>query len=490
MFNKITPEKAGISSAKILKALKRLEERGHIFHGVIMLKGEDAFLEAYWEPFKVDEPHRLYSVTKSYTAIAVGVLVDQGKIDLDKPFISYFPEYDTDAVGENLKKQTIRNMLTMQTALAPSYWFGAKPEDRMVHYVTTESPREPGGYFDYDSEGTFALGCLVEKISGMPLLDFMKKHFLNEIGCSDSARILKCPGGHSWGDSALIASLRDLARFTKLVADKGEYKGKQLISRKYMTEAVSNLSCPELFDDRTNEYGYGYYIWLPRDDSFAFFGMGHQFAIAIPEKELIFVCNSDNQNAEPNICGNRLFEAVYDIFDEIDGPIDEDPKAYQELEEYLSTRKLRTAFNDASDAMAEKINGKTFVCKENPMGWEKFKIDIDKKGGKITYVNAQGEKEIAFGMAENVFQQFPQTGYSDLVGSQPGKEDNTYRCAASAGWHAGNQLGIFVQIIDDYFGHLSMNFIFNNENTCSLNFKKVAEDFLNEYSGTGLAYAE
>ena len=116
------------------------------------------------------------------------------------------------------------------------------------------------------------------------------------------------------------------------------------------------------------------------------------------------------------------------------------------------------------------------------MGITQLRLDFNGDGtGKLTYTNAQGEKELSFGMGKNVFGIFPQTGYSKLVGSQ-GCPGHQYDCCASAAWIEPHKLFIKVQIIDTYFGVLNMNFGFT-ENKVGIFMNKLAEDFLNEYQG-------
>ena len=91
MFEKITPEQAGISSANVADFISVLERRGLATHSVLMMKGNSIFAEYYWAPFHRDFCHRMYSETKSYVAIAIGLLEQDGLIDLDKPIVDYFP---------------------------------------------------------------------------------------------------------------------------------------------------------------------------------------------------------------------------------------------------------------------------------------------------------------------------------------------------------------------------------------------------------------
>ena len=94
-----------------------------------------------------------------------------------------------------------------------------------------------------------------------------------------------------------------------------------------------------------------------------------------------------------------------------------------------------------------------------------------------------------FGFGHNVFAQFPEEGYSDMVGNEiaPG---HTYRAAFSADWPEEQKLRIRVQIIDNYFANLAIVFGFHDGKNVSVRMTKVAENFLNEYNGTLNATAE
>ncbi len=495
MFNKITAEQAGISSDLIKKVISRLEKKGYNFHDVILMRGEDIFFESYWAPFNKDFYHRQYSITKSYMSVAVGVLVGEGKVDLDAPIVKYFPEYDNEKTNERIRRQTVRNMLTMTTAACPKYWFNTKPADRVEHYFyESSSNRLCGSWNDYDSDGSFILGAMVERISGKTLLQFMKEHFLDELGFGEGTKTLICPGGHTWSDSSLICLPRDMAKFVRFVAAKGEWNGKQLVDRQYMIDAVKSHSDPQLDDCVAQYTGYGYQIWRPNEDEgcFSFNGMGGQFGIYVPKKDLTVVVNSDNQVGNPGVYHTRLFDAIFDeIVDNMaDGAIAENPAAAKELDEYAATRVLRTAFGKASDPMEEKILNKTFRLDNNAMGIKWIRFTKEGEDYSFNYENEQGVKEIKFGMLRNVFGRFPQEGYSDVCGTKPGKEGNLYKCCASGAWNVDNKLDVFVQVIDEYFGRLSMVFCFPTEDSVALHFTKHAEDFMREYNGTAVGYAE
>ena len=74
-FNIISPEKAGIKSENVIKFMDSLERFGIHLHSFILMKGNNIFAECYRKPFIKDELHRMYSVSKTFAAMALGILV-------------------------------------------------------------------------------------------------------------------------------------------------------------------------------------------------------------------------------------------------------------------------------------------------------------------------------------------------------------------------------------------------------------------------------
>ena len=93
MFTRISPEKAGISSEKIGQFVNLMNSYNINTHSFIMARGNDIFAESYYEPYDKDTLHRMYSVSKSFVAIAVGLAEQEGLLSLDDKFLDYFPEY-------------------------------------------------------------------------------------------------------------------------------------------------------------------------------------------------------------------------------------------------------------------------------------------------------------------------------------------------------------------------------------------------------------
>ncbi|MBQ7913646.1 MAG: serine hydrolase [Clostridia bacterium] len=485
MFEKITPEQAGISSERVIEFIQKLEKRGSSTHGVLFMKGDKIFTEAYWKPFHKDFCHRQYSQTKSFVGVAIGLLLEEGKLTLDDKIVDYFPDKVDGEWQKYFTEQTIREMLTMTTVGGSYSWFISGDPDRVHHYFNEPRNTHPSGtLWEYDSPGSQVLCALVEKLSGKPLLEYLKEKLFNKMNAFQTARILKTPNGDSWGDSAMVCPLRDMAAFGRLVMNYGEWNGERLISEDYLREATSKVvSNVESAHYSACEEGYGYQIWRVIGNGFAFVGLGDQLTVCFPEKDFLFACTADNQGSA--FVRRMIFQNLEELFVEQmqDEPLPENPSAQKRLDELLSNLELRSVKGLADSAFRQELNGAEYLCEENPMGITKFSFVFnDEKTGELHYTNAQGDKVLPFGVNHNVFGKFPQLGYSDEVGATPTTDGFMYDDAVSFAWLEEKKLLLFVQIIDKYFGNMSALFAFKGDEAHA-NFTKTAEAFLDEYEG-------
>lgn len=487
MFKSITPEDAGIKSSAVRRYIELIEKRRIPMHSILMMKGEDLFCECYFAPFDKDTCHRMYSQTKSYVSVAIGLLLEEGKLTLDDRIADHFPEKIDAPLPEALRCQTIRHMLTMSTVGYGEGWFGSSDKDRTHLYLNCKRDpyRYPGTLWEYDSQGSQVLSSLVEKLSGMRLFDYLNKKIFTHLGTFKTATILKTPNGDSWGDSALLCTSRDMASFARFVMNYGTWEGERLMNEKYLKEAsskiVDNREAP-----RTHAFhhGYGYLMWRTERNGFAFVGMGNELTVCLPDDDIIFVCTADCQGDDDTgreYIINHFFELIMDEIS--DTPLEKNDSEYRALCELTTTRKLSAMVGRSDSPIREKINGRKFILDNNRMGISEFTLSFDgTNSGELTYVNAQGEKKIPFGINYNIFSKFPQLGYSDKVGRERTTNGFMYNDAVSAAWLDDNKLMIYVQIIDSYLGNCNMTFAFN-EDRVSVVMRKCAENFLEEYYG-------
>lgn len=479
-----SPEQAGVSSRAVQEYLEELEKKHLATHNVILMRGNQIFFEHYWKPFHSDFLHRMYSVSKSFVSIAVGFLEQDGLISLDDRISRYFPEEMQGQTDENMRNQTIRHMLMMSTAKPGRNWFQARTLDRVRFYFKTIC-RRAGRPEPYTSMTAQAPLFWARWQNGSPecgLWIICGSVFLTKSGFPERLTAWCVRGGHAWGDSAVICRPMDLMRVARFVLNMGKWDGEQILNEKYLAEATGKrIHNTALGIENYNTQGYGYQFWRTWQNSFAMVGMGCQFAVCVPDKDMILVYNGDNQ-------GNPHAEAIVidQFFERIVSPAGDQPLAenlseQRRLSAYADKLELVTATGEAHSDFEKGINGRTYILEYNPMGITRVKLTFAGPRGCLNYTNAQGDKTIVFGMCRNEYGDFPEEGYADQVGSVRTK-GHFYRCAASAAWVEPQKLFMKIQIIDKYFGNLNVTFGFA-EDRLGLYMQKNAEDFLEEYEG-------
>ncbi len=475
------PEDVGVRPEWVEDYINTVNRAGKAQHSFLMMRGTSVFAEGYFKPFHKNWFHRMYSVSKSFTSAAVGMLIDDGKISLDDLIIKYFPEQDDGNVHPYIHEMTIRNMLMMSTCHVGQA-YGPKDADwvKAFFHPSLEPDHPAGTEFRYDTSATHTLCALVEKLTGKTFLEFLKDRALREIGFSEDAWCVESPEGTAWGGSGVECTTRDLARFALLFAHDGKVGRKQYISKEYVKAATSKqIDNGKISDDPCNGYGYGYQIWCMRDGSFGFLGMGGQLALIIPDKDLIFVCTSDTQgDADGYHCFVKwFFDSIADRLSEYKIPHDD--KAYAHMEAVIGGLELNVPFGVVTSPMAERVCG-SYKLDENPMGMKEFKLEISGTVGMLTYETARGTKYFPFCLGRYADTVFPETHYSGKRIQTPA--NRPYRCLNCGVWESENTFLVRTYIIDDYFGNMAARFTFDGDSV-SLKLTKTAEWFLDEYVG-------
>ena len=271
-------------------------------HGFrLSLKGQ-VLAEGYWAPFHADEPHRLYSVSKSVTSLAIGLLADDGLIHLDDPITAYFPEWVDENTPAILREVTIRNMLMMSTCFDRAMYAVAM-DDWTRPFFQGEPTHPAGMLFHYDTSASQVMCALVEKLTKREILAFLEERIFQPIGMDGPKQWLKDKAGTSQGGTGLLMTLKDFS----LLADFCMSDGRGLISEAYLKAATS---CQIMTCERTapeERYGYGYQFWRMRR-GFAMYGMAGQMALCLPEEGLSLCTTANTMPMSTGV------QPIYDAF--------------------------------------------------------------------------------------------------------------------------------------------------------------------------------
>ncbi len=373
-----------ISEKSLCRFFKRLDGLALDMHSVILSHGGKIISEVYYEPFHRGSMHRMFSVTKSFVGLAIGCLAKDGKISLDDSITKYFPEYPTPY--EYIKDTTIRNMLMMRTPHEKTTYKADLNGNWVESFFLTKPSHRSGTVFAYDTSASHVLGALVEKITGMPFLDYLRIKFLDAIGFSKEAYCLKDPQGISIGGSGLMATPMDIMRVAQIVMNNGMFNERELIDSEFLREAASCLTSTCTRGAWSDEkQGYGMQIWRTRNNGFMFYGMAGQLALCLRDKDTILVTTADGMGCQGAV------QAILDAFwEEIYYKLDSEDYKDNELKEILSNRRVKPIDGEGKDFRG------TYVFDKNVMGMKRLSVQTDKNGGIIEYENETGCHTLKF----------------------------------------------------------------------------------------------
>lgn len=477
-----TAESLGIPSKAISAFLQRILDHRLNLHSLLILRHGYLAAEGYWAPFKRDRKHRLYSISKSFTSLAVGLMIDRGLLSLDDKVIQFFPEKCPPNPHPWLAAATVRDMLMMADCHDfPTHKF--EDPDWIATWFDTPPSHMPGQIFSYNTTCSNLLCAIVEKLAGMKFLEYMRPLF-DVLGVSSDIYCIETPEAYSFGGSGVIATPRDLAKVALLCLNEGCYDGQQLISRDYIRQATARQidnyidhSAGE--NDIEHQQGYGYQIWRTRNNGFCFYGMGCQLAIGLPDKDLLIVTTGDTQGTSPDT--SELMSALWEtLYHEIKNePLAEDMSAHKELEKQLAKLSLPVAEGKLSSPLLPSIKAKTYFMEENAMGIQQFRFDFHEDRVDMAYIKKDRKYEITFGLGYNIAGIFPEVYSAKRINT---KRSTGYETHSSAAWRDDNTLLLICYITDDYFGSLKINASFSQDSLTVL-MKKRAESFLDNYHG-------
>ena len=239
---------------------------------------EDEKLTHEWGDTK-DTPHIIFSCTKTFLSVAVGIAWDRGLFDLDKNIFEYIPEdvykkYDSKII-EDLSKLSIRRLLTMSV---PGYPF--RPEgDSYLDFIFNLPIEDPdkNEFYYCNICPTFVSVALTYAI-GEDLYEFIDREIIKPLGIHVE-KYFRMPEGYFYGASQMVMTLHDISKLGLLLYNKGVWNGKRIVSEEYIDMATS----VQIENDR---YGYGFYIWKYKD-GFYISGKWGQHCLILRDEKLM-----------------------------------------------------------------------------------------------------------------------------------------------------------------------------------------------------------
>ena len=248
--------------------------------------------------FPGELPEQLWSVSKTFTAMAVGMAQAEGHFDIHDSLPAYFPAFDQ----PGFDRLTIRDLLCMGTGQIEDPLIKARDNDRLDESVETlflaEPIRhDPGTHFMYNNAATYLLSRLVTLTTGQSLLAYLKPRLFEPLGIS-SATWLADDEGINFGCMGLNLEVHDLSKAGQLMLNMGQWQGQQLVPADYIREAtrlqISTANHNESFTTADHTSGYGYQLWMNRvPGTYRMDGLYAQLVVVLPQQDAVvtFISN-------------------------------------------------------------------------------------------------------------------------------------------------------------------------------------------------------
>ncbi|HEX5203334.1 MAG TPA: serine hydrolase domain-containing protein [Actinoplanes sp.] len=294
MLPRSTPAAQNLSSRSIGALLDWLGTRAVEGHSIMVVRHGHVVAEGWWTPYSADRPTLLYSVTKSFTSIAAGLVIADGLLALDDRVAGLLPAHVPGDISAQGRRLTVHHLLSMTTghgadSLAESW--EREPADLVKGFLGGPFPEPEGSRFAYDNATTFLLARIVERVSGRELPDLLGERLFRPMGIGH-AEWDRVASGKAFGFHGLHLTTEALAAFGELLLRGGRWGDRQLIPPEWVELATrAHIGVPAAGDDSAR--GYGYQFWISEHGFYADGAFGQQ-CVVLPSLDLVVVLTSHN----------------------------------------------------------------------------------------------------------------------------------------------------------------------------------------------------
>ena len=304
-----TPEEVGISSRGLLNYLDAVAAAPQVEHHAIMVLRHGKLAAAMnFAPYDNETPHMLFSLSKSFCSAAAGFAVQEGLLQWDSKVVEVLDEYAPENPSEWLKSVTLHHLLCMGSGLKEESdgVAGKGVQEWAKAVLAHDCVREPGTYFHYNSHGTYLVSCMVQRVTGMTVRDYLLPRLFEPLGIKPP-RWDMSPQGVCCGGWGMYLSCEDMAKFGVCLLQNGMWNGKQVIPAEWIALASKpHIATNTVPRHREWSEGYGYHLWACTNGRFRGDGSEGQFCIISPRQNMIVAATACTEN----------LTGEHDLFDE------------------------------------------------------------------------------------------------------------------------------------------------------------------------------
>ncbi len=426
-----TPEAEGIDAAGIMAFLDAIGQHKIELHSFMMLRHGRVVAEGWWDPYGPEFKHTMYSMSKSFTSTAIGLLSAEGKVSVEDAVSKFFPQDMPEQVSDNLAALKVKHLLTMSAGNEKEPTQAVvKSENWVKTFLAQSITHAPGTVFLYNSAATYMLSAIVSKLTGGTVLEYLTPRLFQPLGITGMSWET-CPRGINTGGWGLSIRTEGLAKFGQLYLQRGKWDGKQLIPAAWVEEATTfkiqqpgpaKPSRPKEQNDWMQ--GYCYQFWRCQHNAFRGDGAFGQFTIVLPEQDAVVIMTSESRDLQGQL--DLVWQHLLPVFQ------DKAQAARPALSQRLKTLALPLAQGGGT---SPGLAGKTFTLEANDLGLTGASFAV--KDGTLVFTASDGKANhtVTCGLGKWVRGEtaFPGTPPRLISGGAPAAQP-TSKVAAAAAW--------------------------------------------------------
>jgi CubicO group peptidase (beta-lactamase class C family) len=370
-LERVAPRNATIDSGRVLRFLDDVESAGLELHDFLLWRGGTIVASGWKWPYGPDRFRMTHSVTKSFTASAIGLLIEEGRLTLSDPVAGFFPEVEL-APDSPHRRMTVEDLLTMRTGHADevsgSVWRGIKTS-WVAEFFRIPIAHEPGSRFVYSSAASYMLSAIVTRVTGELLADYLRPRLFEPLGVADY-RWDVGPDGVNPGGNGLTMTTPDCMKLGILHAQGGVWGGQRILPSRWVEAATRSQGDPT----------YGYH-WVVAPNYYAALGQFVQLCAVFADHDAVLMINAaidGSRLIKPHI--ERHFPAAFG------SPGSDGDAAF--LERRLLSWSETPRLESAGRIDAEALDGR-WTTAPNPTGLTGLSLDL--AGDRLSLVLTDGE---------------------------------------------------------------------------------------------------
>jgi CubicO group peptidase (beta-lactamase class C family) len=292
-----SPSRHGVDADGIAAFLDAME--GTEMHSLMILRDGHVIASGWWEPYGPGRPHHLYSLSKSFTSTAAGLAVAGGLLDLDAPVLRYFPELDAEVTDPRSRAMLVRHIASMSSGHLCDTWetaVGNGNGQPVRGFLRIPPDRDPGSVFAYNQSCTYTLATIVQRVTGQPLIAYLRPRLFDVIGIGTAAWA-SFPEGQALGFAGLFVTTDAIARLGELYLRGGQWQGRRVLPAEWVAEATRRHIATQFGADPDWQQGYGFQFWMCRH-GYRGDGAFGQFCLVLPEQDAVIAITAGTEDMQ------------------------------------------------------------------------------------------------------------------------------------------------------------------------------------------------